>query len=214
MLASYLRFEKDGAGLEKGFGETTYIPLRGVVGYSTPKAGSKVLATLVPPFAPLDSVGAPPERANLATDKTETPLLIESSCGKGSVLFVAFQASRLVTDYGMRDNIQFMANCVDRISADQKRIATDAPMGVQMSAFEKDGTLLVHLVNGIGQRPLMECVPCRAITVSVNIPAGKTVASVESMLEKNAPEWKAEGGSVKIVVPVLNVWEALRIQFK
>ncbi len=213
LLACYLRFP-DGSPLMEGFGETRYIPLRGVVGYCTPKHGANVLATLIPPFAPLDSVGAPPERASLATNSTETPLLVESSFGKGSVLFVPFQAARLVTGYGMRDNIQFLANCVDRISGDQKRIATDAPMGVQMSAFEKDNVLLVHLINGIGQRPLMECVPCANIGVTVKIPAGKTVASVKSLLAKRDAAWKAEDGVLKMTVPLLEVWEAVRVEFK
>lgn len=63
LAASYLRFE--GRQLQKGLESTELLPHRGKTWYILPKDGAQTLATLVPPFAPLDAVGSPPERASL-----------------------------------------------------------------------------------------------------------------------------------------------------
>ena len=213
LLACYMRLAEGHPLLEK-IGDACILPLRGIVGYCTPKADANVLSTFIPPFAPFDSVGAPPERASLPAAFTDIPLCVESRHGKGTVLFLPFQAARMVQEYGMEDNVHFLANCVEVLSGEEKRVWTNAPQGVQLSAFESEAALLFHLVNGIGQRPLAECIPCRDIAVFAKIPKGKAIDSVESVIEKVKLEWSVDGDVLTVAAPLSGVWNMVKVRYR
>ena len=214
LSASYWRFEEGSGELRSGFEETLMLPHRGKVAYCTPVAGTRVLATLVPPFAPLDAVGAPPERASILCPHTELPLCTMHEYGKGKVLFLPFELSRLAQRYKLVDHYRLMQNCVTLLLGKEKAFCAQAVGGIQAMAYRGKGRLLVHFVNGIGQRPLTEAVPYHGLEFSLRLDEGEHVKSVSARIEGAQTEWKEEKGRVTCRLEKVEVWEMVSIELE
>ncbi|MGB8451313.1 MAG: hypothetical protein WCD89_03185 [Anaerocolumna sp.] len=210
LAASYLRFEKPGLSLKKGM-DTDKIAFRGAVSYCTPKDGVKTLATLVPPFAPLEVVGAPPERSSIPTLQTDIPLCILNQYGKGKVLFFPFSLAMLVTEYKMSDHYRLVSNAVDLMLDKRRKLEVSVPSAVQVSMYEKEKQILVHFVNEIGQRPLMENVPSYGVSFSIKLKDSKRVKNVRSVIGGENVSFQVINGRVEVSADKLEVWDMFSI---
>ncbi|TDF96259.1 hypothetical protein [Paenibacillus piri] len=214
LTASYLRFEGQGNPLQKGLEQTELIAHRGKVAYVTP-AGERtqVLATLVPPFSPLDAVGRPPERASLPVSHTELPLALTNKIGRGIALYMPFSLSHLINEYKLVEHYQLLANAVDYALGDEPLIEVTHMPGLQITLFEKEGHVLIHLVNGAGRRPLTANIPLTQIEVKLRLPGGGRVKAVQQLISGEALSYRTdEAGAVSFTVPSLLVWECLRVE--
>ena len=208
LTASYMRL--DDAGLADTL-HTDKIAFRGKVNYCTPN-GSEVLATLIPPFAPLDVVGAPPERASIPVSHTSIPLIIRNQYGKGEVIYLPFSLSALVGQFKLMDYYSLF-DLLREILCGRKTLDVQAPTSVQVTAFKADGRMMIHLVNETGERPLRELIPVSGIKVSLSIPEGKVVRDVKGAIEEHEISWCAEAGRLEIEMQQLDVWQMLTIYF-
>jgi len=211
LAATYLRIEDP--FLQEKIGDCPLVPLRGRVGFCHPKQGAETLASWVPPFASVSTAGFPPERASLPAEKTDIPLAVRSGCGKGSVLFLPYEPSRLIREYGLKDMFTMIGGYLDRMLGDRKEITLRAPARVMMTVFQKDNVRMIHLVNGIGQRPLQDTIPCRDLELAVR-PGGRTVKSVVSRIAGQELPVRQADGSICITVPELGVWDMIRIEYQ
>ncbi|WP_312427054.1 alpha-amylase family protein [Lacrimispora sp.] len=211
--ASYLRFEEEGLALKKGM-DTDKVAFRGVVSYCTPAGSAKTLATLVPPFSPLDVAGAPPERSSIPTPNTDIPLCILNSFGKGKVFFLPFSLNALITGYKMPDHYQLISNAIDSLLGDRREIEVNVPSAVQVSMYEKAGQILVHFVNEIGQRPLMEHVPFHDLSFSVKLKDSQTVKNVRSVIGEENLSFQVSEGRVEVWADKLKVWDMFSIDIE
>jgi hypothetical protein len=213
LTASYLRFEGANNPLQKGLEHTELIAHRGKVVYVKPVgADTQVLATLVPPFSPLESVGAPPERASLPVSHTDLPLAIWSPAGKGHALYLPFSLSYLINEFKLGEHYQILSNAIDMALGEDKFIEVSNYQGLQMTLFEKNNTLLVHLVNGVGRRPLSTNIPLHQIEVNVRL-NGKSVKAVRPLISEQPLSFESDNGKLTIKVPKLDIWECLLIEF-
>lgn len=210
LLASYLRFERKGKLLQAGM-ETDKIPFRGSVNYCIPEENTLVLATLVPPFAPYEVVGAPPERASIPVAQTEIPLTLENMHGKGGIWFLPFSLNTLVKEYHMEDHYRFAGNLIDELLGEKKTLVVEAPWDVQVTAYEKEGAVLLHLVNEIGQRPLLETIPVYQIHLKVKLKEGQKVRDVQSVIAEENVTYSVQGDMAEIVLDRLSVWDMIAI---
>lgn len=213
LTASYLRFEGTGNPLQVGMEETDLIPYRGKVLYCHPKQGAKVFATLVPPFSPLDGVGAPPERASLPVSHTDIPLCIFNLYGSGASLFMTFSLSGLIGEYKLEEHYRLLANAVGFLLGDENVLTvTPSYQGLQVSVFEKGTSLLINLVNESGSRPLQQNIPLYNIGLAFRLSNGKKITNVRCLISGDNLEFAEEAGRCKIVIPELPVWECLLIE--
>ncbi|MDF2961481.1 MAG: hypothetical protein K0S39_3216 [Paenibacillus sp.] len=214
LTASYIRFEGSGNPLQKGLEHTELIAHRGKVAYCTPVgANTQVLATLVPPFSPMDAVGRPPERASLPVSRTELPLAMTNRTGKGSALYLPFSLSHLINEYKLVEHYQFLSNAIDYALGDDKLIEVTHMPGLQITLFEKEGSLLIHLVNGAGRRPLTANIPLSQIEVKLRLPEGKRVKSIQQLINGQSLSYDKDGsGALVCTVSNLLVWECLRVE--
>lgn len=212
MKAAYLRVEEPGTALQKALGNTGLAPLGGRVGFCTPRDDAVVYATWVPPFAPPEVVGRPPERASLHTDRTQLPLCLVNRLGKGSVMFLPYEPSLLSATYAMEDFIALIGAYVEDMLAGSQRLVLHAPRDVMTSAHQKEGLLLVHFVNGIGQRPLKENIPCGEVGFTLRLEAGQQVLGVDSVIGGEPVDWRVENGVLEAKLPRLQVWDMLRVR--
>ena len=84
----------------------------------------------------------------------------------------------------------------------------DAPSGVQATLFQKDGQYLVHLINGVGKRPLQENLPLSDLCFRLRAP----IRSVQSLLEDTSIEVIPHpDGSTAVRLKELRLWNALLV---
>ena len=212
LAASYLRFEENCGKLRDGFEETPLLAHRGVVSYCRPLSGTKVLATLVPPFAPLDAVGAPPERASILTPKTDLPLCTLREFGKGRVLFLPFQLSMLARTFKLCEHYRLIKNCVGCVCGTPQLLTMESVNGLQAMAYRNGRFLLVHFVNGIGQRPLANNIPYHGLEFTIRLKDGEHVKSVRTGISSNRLDYHVAGSRLICRLDRLDVWEMVIIE--
>lgn len=213
LVASYLRFEEgeEPNPLQKGLEHTPIIAHRGVVQYVTPLPDTRRLATLVPPFAPYEAVGAPPERASIPHPYSDLPLCLYHPVGQGGVMLMPFEVSMLVATYKLAEHLTLVSNAVRMLLGEDEHVACTPLRGLQLMAYEKEGVQLVHLVNGIGQRPLANNVPLHQIEVRLRWNEGQP-PKVTCLLGGGAASVQMEDGWAVCVLDRLDVWEVLRFE--
>lgn len=214
LTASYLRFCGEENPLWSDMEDTELIPHRGRVTYCKPLSDDvRVLATLVPPFSPLESVGAPPERASLAVKETDLPLAMEHKWRRGRVLYFPFSLSALMNEFKLAEHDQLLANAVSYAVMRRPLVSVTSCPGLQVTLFRKDNQLLLHLVNGAGRRPLAATLPLHQIEVAVRLEGASVSCNVEQLIAGETLEGALENGVLTFTVPRLEVWECLCIPF-
>lgn len=214
LSASYIRMETDNILLRKDIEDTELLPLRGNVLYTTPRNGTKTLMTLVPPFAPLDGVGAPPERASLPVAHTEIPLAIQQRYGNGQTLFIPFSLSRLIWNYHLADHYYLLRNFLDYLLQEEKVFSMDTVYGLQACVYKNDDQLMIHLINGIGQRPLVTNIPYYNLNLKIRWTEASKVKKVISIIGNEEVSYKIEGDYIYCKLKKLEVWDMLLINAK
>lgn len=213
LVSSYLRIETDDKEIRKGFTDITFIPLRKQVLCMKENENTEVFMTLVPPFAPLDAVGAPPERASMPVSQTEIPMLLINSIGKGKVMTLAFALSNLILDYHLEDHYWLMRNCLDYMCGENKEFnMSENIAGLLASVYKNDNKVLVHLINGIGQRPLVGNVPYYNATFTVQLPSGSKVEKVTAVIEDEPVIFSQEGNGLTVSLSKLSIWNMILIE--
>ena len=213
LYASYMRFEGKGAPIKEGM-DTDKAAFRGEVNYCIPFRETEVLMTLVPPFAPMEVVGAPPERASIPTPVTDIPLAMLHSYGSGKVLLIPFNYHMLAASFHLKDHYRMAYNMIKLLSGEDMLLKTNMPSGIQTTLYEKDNQILVHLVNETGQRPLMDTIPVYSLSCSIAIPEKKHVMAVRSVIGEENVSYKESAGRVEILLDKLEVWDMLSIDLK
>jgi len=211
LVASYLRFEDEGEGLADGI-DSDKIELRGKVSYCNLESDNQILMTLIPPFAPYEAVGIPPERASLPVENTTIPMAFRKNIGRGSISVLIFPVSSLFMEYGLSDHLRLIGNLVNNILGDNLRLRISAPADVYTEAYQKDNKVVIHFINEMGKRPLIDNVPVHDIMIRLRID-GKNVNGVESIIENSSPSYYVDDGCLVIKLPRLKIWDAIRITF-
>ena len=213
LMASYLFFENKGTVLKKGM-DTDRIEMRGHVAYVCPAAESDVLATLIPPFAPYEVVGAPPERASIPVKHTDLPLILTHAEGAGSVTVLTFSLGMLAVEYQLRDHYDLAENLLDLLLGEEKELKVTAPHGVQVTAYRKDREILIHLVNEVGRRPLMDQITIPEIRLELHLTGDWKTESVQSVIEDNPVAYECGEQSIGIRLSNLKIWDMIRVRLR
>jgi hypothetical protein len=72
---------------------------------------------------------------------------------------------------------------------------------------------MIHLINGIGQRPLLETIPCFNLEVCLKL-GGKKVKSATSKIAGMELQYSIENAMLKIKLPRLEIWDMLLIEYE
>ena len=211
LTASYMRIEEAGRCVTDDM-ETDKLPLRGQVVYCHPAAEAQTLFTLIPPFAPMDVVGRPPERASIPVPHTDIPLLIRHACGEGEVLFLPFSLTDLIREYKLYDHYHLVGRLADALLG-RRRLEVNGPSTIHVTTFGKEKAQLIHLVNETGERPLRETVPVLDIRLSLAIPEGASVKAVRATLEGQTVTCGEKDGRLEILLPRLDVWQMIVVEY-
>lgn len=216
LTACYWRFEEGGKEIFREAGQTLYLAHRGVTAYTRALDGTKVLATLVPPFAPLNSVGAPPERASMLVDHTDIPLCTWREYPQGgAAVLLPFRFSQLADQYRLAETYALWHDLLQWLAKGKQAVKMECIPGIIVSAYANpQGKRLIHLVNAVGQRPLTRTIPCTDFSLSVPVPRDREVSEVKAALGDAAFEWKRADDCVQIHVSRLCLWEMFCITLR
>lgn len=210
--ATYMRIEPKADILQKKIGNNDLIQLRGRVGFCVPNEASKVYTTWVPPFAPTFFAGLPPERASLPMPYTKVPLCIVSNYKNGRVMFLPYEPSMLIEKYGLLDMYNAIDGYIDMMLGDRRNVKFLVPYGVMTSVFRKDSKWMIHFVNGIGQRPLMENIPCHHIGFSINLKPEQSVRSVKAVVSQKKLKYEVKDSTLSVDIAELNFYEMICVE--
>lgn len=213
LVASYLKFENCENPLNKGM-DTDKIGFKGAVSYCTPAEKTEVLSTLIPPFAPYEVVGAPPERASIPMPQTDIPLTLINKLGNGKIMLLPFALNQLILEYRLLDHYQLVGNMIDILIGQKRELEVKAPHAVQVTMYEKTNQLLVHFVNEVGQRPLIENVPVRDLSFSLMLKPNQKIANVRSVIGEINVKWDVKGGRVFVSMEQLDIWDLISIDLE
>lgn len=215
--ASYLRLEEGAHQLKKALESTELLAHSGKVNYCTPLARVQVWATLVPPFAPVSAVGAPPERASLPAPKTQIPLCLVCSCQAGQVLYLPFQLGEMLGKYRLPEHFRLVKNMVEAMLPGPPVFQMEPICGLQTAVYEKDDadggrTVLIHWVNGVGQRPLCTNVPLYDLRCTLRLQSGEAPVCAVSQIAGETVRIQAQPGAVTLCLEKLAVWDVIALK--
>ncbi len=211
LTACYWQFEAEAGMLRRELQDSPILAYRGVTAYTHAVEGTRVLATLIPPFAPLNSVGSPPERASILVKHTDLPLCTMRSCGKGWVVLFTGRISELADTYRLADFYQIWTNLADMLLGEKRRLRMNFIPGIVANGFRTDRYVMIHMVNMVGQRPLAYNQSVTEFGFRISLPMGRQALSVEGPLHSADFTWLAENSAVTVNVKQLRLWEMFRI---
>ena len=214
LSAAYLRIETRDKVLRKGLKRISFIPLAGQVLYLRPSDGTETLLSLVPPFAPMDAVGAPPERASLSAEKTDLAQALLHPFGNGFVITLAFELSRLLPAYHLEDHHLFLRNLMNFCTPGNEFEMEQNTAGILATVYHSGKHMLVHLINGIGKRPRIGHFPVRDLAFTVKLPENALVRNVRSVIEETSLSTDMDQGKLRIILKMLDVWDMIDIELK
>ncbi len=203
LSTSYLKIETE--SLRKG-GLEPLVPFSGYALYSRYDSQTDFPVTLVPPFAPAEGAGSPPERAVLPQVDVAWPMIAR----KDRVVHCAFSFHDLLERYGLRSHIQLLGAILEG----ERIVRITETSGLQVSVFEVEGGYLVHLVNGVGERPLQTVIPIHDVVLQMALPQGKTITGARWIFEDKALPVCGKGNQGTIYLPPITSWEAVYISTK
>ena len=209
LKTAYFRLEDPKGSLGVGLETITFIPFAGKLAYEVLESGTQRLCSLVPPFSPEEGAGSPPERAVMLVDKTDISAASLKKTGKGLVLHLPYAFHKLLDTYRLPEHYRFADNCIRMMLGGTKQVETDAPKGVQITVFESEKNLLIHLVNGVGSRPLGEIITLYNITVKLSLREGQKIQKAFALF-KNEPLKTIQNDAIAhIMLKQLDSWQLL-----
>ena len=125
------------------------------------------------------------------------------------MIYFATEIGRLNWKYQMPDHSLLIANAVRMAAGGSYPVEVKAPFGVQMSYFRQPGRLIVHLVNGLADRPRVDVVPVADVSVGVEFGAGPPPASAKALALGRDLKTITVEGLAWVTLPRLDTWEAL-----
>lgn len=211
LQASYILPRKNDLGQNPE--STSLLPFAGKTLYLTALEDADVLLTLVPPFAPSDAVGAPPERATILCLETDIPLCLASGKEGQKVMCLPFHLSEMAIYYGLADHYQLVTNLLRYLCSDSIRLTSNAPRGTYISLYEnKAGDYLVHIVNGVGERPLHQNIMLYEIEIEIKLARRREVNLAEAMFGAGVSH-VIRGTKLLLKIERVDYWELVRVQF-
>lgn len=201
LYTSYLRIEDPSLQARAGMAEL--IPFAGSALYCKFDERTQMLASLVPPFAPPEGAGSPPERAVLPAVEVRWPMVTR----RENVVYCAFSFHDMLEKYGLRSHLQLLDVLLDG----PRLVRMNEFAGVQLSVFKVEGGYMVHLVNGVGERPLQTVTRLHDVELNIQLPDGERFVRAQWMFSDAAVEQKAAGDRVTLRLPPLDTWEAVLI---
>ena len=213
---SYLYVERDGSSV-------THSPLlRGledadtIIGGTwqlnvTPSSGnSPAPLTRIPAVANL-----PMEKTFWTVDKTNIPDVYMREFGKGRVVYFPWDIDRVYWEVMAHDHGLLLRNAVDWAVNEPAPFRVHGLGMFDVTAWRQKDSMTIHLVNltnPMAMRPnIHELIPSQPQVVEVQVPAGKRVGKVQTLVKEGPMPHQLTGNTLKFTVSSVLDYEVVAI---
>jgi hypothetical protein len=205
--AYYGRIEREHPVVE-GFGETNWLP--GAQNRVPVKAVESPVLTVVPGF-----VQYPPELAYPPVSHTDEPALVLRESGASRMAYFPGDIERTYWLTGHGDLLRLMHNTLRWITRDERVVDVAGDGFVEMFAWETDAGYAVHLLNYTNPNAqhgwMQETYPLGQQMVSMRLPAGVKVKSVELLQAERSVPFRVEGQVLRFAMPQVGDYEVAAV---
>jgi hypothetical protein len=205
--AYYARIERQHALLD-GFSNTNWLP--GAQNRQPVKPVADPVLTVVPGF-----VQYPPELAYPDPSHTTEPAVVLREIGSSRVAYFPGDIERTYWLTGHGDLLRLMHNTIRWLTRDERVVHVAGEGFVEMFAWETDPGYAVHLLNYTNQNAqhgwMQTTYPLGPQTVSMSLPSGAKVKSVELLRAGQSIPHHQQGAMLSFTIPKMDDYEVAAI---
>lgn len=192
----------------EGFSGTNWLP--GAENRVPLKPVSDPVLTVVPGF-----VRYPPELAYPPRPHTQEPAVVLRESGNSRTAWLAGDVERSYWITGNGDILRLMHNTIRWITRDEQMVRVDGPGFIEMFCWETAAGYALHLLNYSNANAfhgwLQETEPIGAQQVTMKLPAGVRVKSVELLRAEKSVPYRVEDQVLYFTVPSFDAYEVAGI---
>jgi hypothetical protein len=208
----YARIEKPGSShahpILNGFSETNWLP--GAENRMPLKAVDQPVLTVVPGF-----VRYPPELAYPPHSHTEEPAVVLRESGKSRTAWFAGDVERTYWLTGHGDLLRLLHNTIRWLTEDTQVVHVHGPGFIEMFCWETAPGYAVHLLNYSNPDAqhgwLQSTYPLGVQQVTMKLPRGVTVRSVELLKAEKVVPHRMEEQVLRFTVPGVDDYEVAAV---
>jgi hypothetical protein len=208
----YARIEAPGSKqphpLLEGFSGTNWLP--GAENRVPLKPVEGPILTVVPGF-----VRYPPELAYPPQSHTNEPAVVLGESGRSRTAWVAGDVERTYWLTGHGDLLRLLHNTIRWITDNTRMVRVDGPGFIEMFCWETAPGYAVHLLNYSNPDAqhgwLQSTLPLGAQNVTMRLPAGVRVKSVELLRAETTVPHRLEGQVLHFTIPGVDDYEVAAI---
>src|SRR6185312_9392988 len=201
--ACYSRIERQHEILA-GFADTNWLP--GTQNRLPVKPVPSPVLTVVPGF-----VQYPPELAYPPVSHTDEPAVILREIGSSRIAYFPGDIERTYWLTGHGDLLRLLHNTIRWITRDESIVHIQGEGFIEMFAWETTPGYAIHLLNYTNPNAhhgwLQSTHPLGAQTVSMRLPAGVKVKSVELLRAEQPVPFHLEDGLLRFTIPRVEDYE-------
>ena len=205
--AYYGWIERDHAILES-FRDTKWLP--GAQNRVPVKAVEAPVLTVVPGF-----VQYPPELAYPPVAHTDEPAVVLREVGSSRLAYFPGDIERTFWLTGHGDLLRLLHNTIRWITRDEGVVRVEGEGFLEIFAWETQGGYAVHLLNYTNPNAdhgwLESTYAVGPQTVSMKLPSGVKVKSVELLRAESGLDFLLEGGVLRFTIPRVDDYEVAAI---
>jgi hypothetical protein len=206
--AYYARIERQHTILD-GFSNTNWLP--GSQNRIPLKPVADPILTVVPGF-----VQYPPELAYPPVSHTDEPAVVLRETGSSRIAYFPGDIERTYWLTGHGDLLRLMHNTIRWITRDERIIHVEGDGFIEMLAWETAPGYAVHLLNYTNPNAhhswMQSTYPLGPQTVSMKLPSGVKVKSVELLRAEQFVPFHAQAEILSITIPRVEDYEVAAIK--
>ena len=204
----YARIEAPSIRILNGFSDTNWLP--GADNRVPLKAIDNPLLTVVPGF-----VRYPPELAYPPHSHTQEPAVVLRESGASRTAWFAGDVERTYWITGHGDLLRLLHNTIRWLTDDTWMVHVDGPGFIEMFCWETAPGYAVHLLNYSNANAfhgwLQSTEPLGAQHVTMKLPAGISVKSVELLKAEAVTPHRLEDQVLRFTIPAVDDYEVAAI---
>ena len=206
--AYYARIEKPGHAILNGFTNTNWLP--GAQNRLPLKPIAEPILTVVPGF-----VQYPPELAYPLESHTNEPAIVLRELGPSRIAYFPGDIERTYWLTGHGDLLQLLHNTIRWLTRDETPIHIEGDGLIETFAWETTPGYAIHLLNYTNPNAhhgwMQTTYPLGAQTVTVKLPTGVKVKSVDILRAEQKIPFHLEAQTLRFTIPRIEDYEVAAI---
>lgn len=149
--------------------------------------------------------------------RTLGPAIIRRRHRKGTVIYIGSGLEAIYAETLHETLRSYFKSLLDPILGPSRAYEAEFRPGLMHEFARSENTLVLHLLANTGniwKKSLVQehFMPLRNVRARLRLPPGRSVKSVALAWSGAAPQWRVENGWVEVVVPKVQVYEAIVVE--